>query len=1380
MCPPLYLEQDMRSRASNPHRFQQDLESGRLPADLPAFPGPALSLTLLTLLLLTAAQSALAFNFADLVAETNLAPIHASTESFGNDHVNRFGGHLGYYIPLGIDYPLTPNFSYRFELRYSSSIWHFDDSGGTVAAEPAGRFDSGLGWSLSFGRLLAPSSAENASNFWAYENADGHRSRFFAEFSDGNGSTPGVFYSRDSTYMRLSAGTGGLIGRQIVEFSNGERQIFRQDLVSGDWRLQSHYDTFGNGFTIDYSQPGQKVLTDTHGRVHRIFTRANPAGAGDPVIDRVELAAFGGQTAVWTLAYDSATINRPAQDDDPATAATLAVPRLTSLTRPDGADWSFGYAATGTNGEGRMTAVDLPTLGRYEYDYAAVALPYFAGAEFAADVVGVAERRSVGLLSVGSGPQSGAGNVQGTWTFDYELDIARIQGSIDQPRELTTTVTFPDGHYREHSFSVYVSGQAANNMTPSTNFVKREYGWPITKNDRPTGDLVFPSVRVYDDAGVLLRTNSRRYARSQCVGCFGMQTRLERERVRYHDDSDRDLETVRSDWNGLGHYRVETRTDSVGITPTTTATTDWSQQLPLSTQPWVLGHWTTHSTQRLGETITTEACFDAQTGQQLRSRTRAEAGRTSRDLIRVYNDPGTGGRATIKYYGGDVQTVATGDLCSLQLPSAEVYASFRDYQSGAVSRSGWLAADGSIFLDDYVASIDTYTGLASTAHFGDEVIWAYSYDKLGRRLQSVPPIGAGGTETVTYTAADPISGGLAYQLTVVQEADGSLLSETETILDLFGRPITTSNRTPAGFDTTTRTYNAQDRLASTIDAAGRITSYLEQDAFGRPGRIRPPEGAVHDRVLTYTGDRLTQEDVRIGKQWDAAAQQVTEIDRTITTERNDLGQIVSRVTSDADSTSRTETFTYDARGFLTQSVATDGVRTSTHNQTNRSDYRGFQVETIDGDPITGYDALGHLTSLDTGYGLLNQVFDRAGRLFEQREPAVNNRLWTRQVYATSNAAGNQRKGKLMKRLRVNRNVPHLPNGYAVVEDELIYGGPKGELTELTTSVRAGFNNSMPLFTFSTSQAVDGGGDRTQLTYPDCEVNLGNPNVQCTSLDDRVLSIEREFGLVTSVSATIGTIQENWIDSVTYGPGRFVTGRVLGNGFVESRTADGSGGRLERLTLTHPSSGAFYDSGDAVYDGLGRLVQLGGQRHISGSAYSLLVRQLPADQGPTLTPPSGGARDIFGLPLWRTYTLPIRAGASSQDGEEDVFDIYLYGPGNRLVWSREFNDYDAWSFKLSDDTWHLIGPDGRRLRTRHGLTHYTAAATWANATIDHLSLGSVSEPIVDQIYVDGRPIGTADYRFTSDRQYFFHFDILGRLIATSDQDGGVEQNHMDLF
>src|SRR5258706_5105310 len=102
---------------------------------------------------------------------------------FGNlDQVNVFNGNMSLTIPLGNPYPVDGGLSYALSLTYNSKVWDFKEvyrfAKPFQDALPNRRSNAGMGWLVSMGKLLSPSTTFNISD-WAYESPDGAAHKFY-------------------------------------------------------------------------------------------------------------------------------------------------------------------------------------------------------------------------------------------------------------------------------------------------------------------------------------------------------------------------------------------------------------------------------------------------------------------------------------------------------------------------------------------------------------------------------------------------------------------------------------------------------------------------------------------------------------------------------------------------------------------------------------------------------------------------------------------------------------------------------------------------------------------------------------------------------------------------------------------------------------------------------------------------------------------------------------------------------------------------------------------------------------------------------------------------------------------------------------------------
>ncbi|MCP3993990.1 MAG: hypothetical protein GY722_02855, partial [bacterium] len=417
-----------------------------------------------------------------------------------------------------------------------------------------------------------------------------------------------VLYSRDGSYLRASRTR--LSDPWQIRFPNGQEHTFTNFGPASDYRLTRIADPFNNDLDVTYSPDNLTwTLADGH-RTHKIiFT---DPGVDFPyqrrLVDKVYVRYFkavDNDYAEYSFQYDTLTVTRPpAHTHGPR---DLPVKVLAQIIPPAGNPWVIrdalhpGYRA----GEGGvMTHLQLPTLGRLEWDWQGFHFPKFRtlppnqeeeeAIEPFNRVVGVSKRRQVGIDE----------EILGEWTYDRELDHEDDGGS-QLPEKLTVTVTTPLNDKSLHYFSVYPSLELIGQPDPQWGTRLNEYSLPYTREtedgtsgrflssevfdcDEPTGATCTKVRSVYvtyelDDAANLNDSTGK---------AFNKNRRLKSRRTYFDDDPDGASvhwkQEASSEFDGLGHYRTTVTEGSFG--PTRTVTVEFnpdSGTYPDSYKPWL-------------------------------------------------------------------------------------------------------------------------------------------------------------------------------------------------------------------------------------------------------------------------------------------------------------------------------------------------------------------------------------------------------------------------------------------------------------------------------------------------------------------------------------------------------------------------------------------------------------------------------------------------------------------------------------------------------------------------------------------------------------------------------------------------------------------------
>jgi hypothetical protein len=348
----------------------------------------------------------------------------------------------------------------------------------------------------------------------------------------------------------------------------------------------------------------------------------------------------------------------------------------------------------------------------------------------------------------------------------------------------------------------------------------------------------------------------------------------------------------------------------------------------------------------------------------------------SHDLIARFTADGQGNLATEEYFGGDAQTVSTGaNLCGITLP-ASVYRMAHTYSSGTLATSRYTQANGtSLGFTTANYSIDASTGLVASSDDASGITTDFEYDSLGRLEWEKPEAGHGAWVQRVYTratsATDPA------RVLVVHRANGSetgtILAQEEVRFDGFGRVWKERRLMPAGWVVRETRYDAMGQTTRISEWADEDadpfvqhwTEYMEYDAFGRPGRIRPPDGAAHDVTMTYFGDRVVQRRVQVATSLaaESTALTVQRYDRqrrlsqvveasgegnanVTTTYSYDVGNRLAGVSTPADGVTQVRSFNYDNLGLLRSESHPEKAGLVTYSG---YDARGHPGRKIDGE-----------------------------------------------------------------------------------------------------------------------------------------------------------------------------------------------------------------------------------------------------------------------------------------------------------------------------------------------------------------------------------------------------------------------------------------------
>jgi hypothetical protein len=1225
------------------------------------------------------------------------------------DKINLFNGNLGLNIPLGIDYPLSENFGYQLSLNYNSNVWDLTQSSPNVStASPVRHSNAGFGWDLSLGRLVAPTSPGNPLGTWIYISPEGAVHSFYQSLHfDVDDYASNVYYTRDATYYRLTQTSPASC---LLENPNGIVSTFQ--LINSEWRLVRMADRFTNYLSISYSTPNTWLLTDNHGRTHTIYFKSDPSGLYPAIVDRIVLAAFGNTSATYTFSYTTSSIYRPGIDNDPATATTVMVPLLRSVSMPDGSQYSLNYhgAELSADWSGRIATMELPTRGSIEWTYQ----PYLFTVSGCLSSLSPIYRASVG---VATRKLVDGGTVTGTWTYSPVVRTESDSKKCEQSGEMTNIVTTPLGDKTVYYFSV-------NTQSTGSGFNRSDYALPFTKSEADSTGSRYLSRQYYDcdETGNncrLLRSFYVRYEQDSATNpafsdVADVNRREVSQRVVYHDDVENSVarfaDIDRSGFDGLGNFRQHVTNGNFGsgdvrqtlINYDATPGTYPSAAYMLPTGSWILNTYSQYKVVEGQSSQVIDYCYDRVTGFLKRRRqwkssvTGGSAG--ANDVVTVFTPDTEGQVSKQQYYGGDIQAIGTGNLCSLSLPAAQ-YEIRHTYQYGMLSTSQFVTETGNSISSKQVdRENDKNTGLVKTSRDGAGVFTQFEYDILGRLKWTKPQQGAW-SENRYLTAMTSGSAKMLKYKYPNGAVTGPLTYNAE-VYDAFGRLLWEQTWMPDGtFPARYKSYNALGHMTGDTaftNSTPNWIQYLNYDPFGRVQIIRPATGAQHDINLVYSGVRTIKRTGQTGTWYNAATGVISEQPRSTTSVYDRQSRLWKEIVNSQNPHAIPDNVVvslYDVAGELIQ---------KTHENTligKRRDYdgRGFLFMVSDGEGnnsfYQNFDALGNARKQRPNDADLNYEFDRAGRLISVRETNAPAKLWKEYVYADDNGVNDWRAGKLWKTKRYNY-FPNTPT--ATISETYAYSGKAGQVSQYEIEWNDG---TRPSEKFVQGYVYDDLGNMKEILYPQ-EVTTANTNLGRTR---RIVNTFSQNYLI-GIAGISNSQNENWATAINYHSNGLVSRVAHSNGVTENITNDPNGYARPAFVSTtgvkqlYEQADQNYYSGSFQYDGMGHLVRVGNEYFLPQEGYQ---PPTPVDYTPVNLCLEGEGIDPFGLP----YVSVTDSSCSPL-----VFSFYTVDDIEVKIEDRRDNT----------NTWTFYDPLGRTL------TKYSRSNTNSNwiVTQDYIYRGGI--------------------------------------------------------
>ncbi|MBZ0115312.1 MAG: hypothetical protein K8J08_22855, partial [Thermoanaerobaculia bacterium] len=860
---------------------------------------------------------------------------------------------------------------------------------------------------------------------------------------------------------------------------------------------------------------------------------------------------------------------------------------------------------------------------------------------------------------------------------------------------------------------------------------------------------------------------------------YNLNRGMDGSRTVFHDDADRWVDTELADFDGIGNFRSavskgnlwsdsandERRESFTNYTRSPGTFPNGGYIHPSPSEPWILGVFdqvdTTESDATGQVSSRVEMVFEDTTGALECSRTlRSGLNRTLQDIVVTYDRDLRGNVTDVKTYGADHKPLpSTGGADCGSLTSTPAYWTHHEYDYDELARTRPYQPNGTpgAFLTRDV-TIDPFSGVAVASRdtAGYEV--TYSFDAAGRLTTITPQDGA--VTILTYT--NPI-GTTGAKIQQVSTSGATVFHEQEKELDSFGRVVRIQRTLPdESWVSREMEHSARGWLLSTSewDAPGLVTQFMEHDAFGRPGRIRPPEGSAHDVLLSYSGIRQVTRSAPVQTTLNGSevyATHTREFDRygrlrkvlepagtggsnVTTTNLYDVGGRLTQITSSAGSAEQVRSFSYDNRGFLLA---------ETHPEKG-----AFGNGTVS---YTDFDASGRYYQMQDGNHYLRYVYDYLGRIQSVKDANQNNRLLRSFIYDSGPGFS---LGKLRRAYAYNYlKVPANNQPFQVdVSQRFNYEGVGGGVSRKDTLYTTPFGS----FTMRTGFQYDDGGNVISIDYPKCVT----ANCATTSIGTSPqLTYQYSRGWLDSIPG--------WVDGITYHSSGLWSQIDRSNGVSDIQEIDTfHRGRVKRIYTTG-ATGENWDSGTMSYDGNGNIKGIGDQQF----SYDGVDRVTEWSGGPSLYS-QRYTHDPFGNLLSRTgtasdpnlTTFPVNQLTNRLNNA--VYDA----AGNVLNWNGGIYAYDSFN-RLTNQAWMAYAYDafGERVASFAGgdaapYFHVRGLSNELLSTLYYDGTSNYSRQS-DFVYANGRPLGAID----GGNPRHYHTDHLGtqRLLTWQN---GVSNSH----
>ena len=1101
---------------------------------------------------------------------------------FGNiDSVNLFNGNVIVNLPIGQHYDVTSQFGYQLMLSYNSSIWdvysNIFGSYGTCSGDegvmtyiPNQRSNAGAGWSLGYGRLLPACHLSNELFAAVYESPDGG-AHAFTSTPDGsplNSNYNGAVLTDDNSHLRLRNSKSDAPGPAYLDFPDGTTYTYTKNACN-EWLLESMKDAFGNTVSVtwDSTHLTETILDPYHRKTVIHYVVAEPNDAYYTIVDSVDVPTFTTSPAQEDATFSTYHFHyayprlatRFVPGAETCQNASFVTPVLLSIDLPDLS--TFVMARYPDNLP--MHTLALPTGGIISWDSVNWQIPGdtckaqnflegLATRKFRDPITGVEEVWSYSQV-LDPGPFDSNGS--------YCEPLPFPSGDIPQwPKEQShTIVTSPKGDKTVHYFSVFGGRGGIDSGDPFNSpngFNLLDFGLPFTHLEQRAGLSLLLSTREYDCKGIACddshpdRSTYVKYELHPNLSFNGIAQDALPTTSRTYFESDtpagtRYTETAQDDYDGYGHYRKVTASGNFGAgsaVQSRTVTTNYNGAeaevgtsnlikpgsgtwapgfVPYpETEPWILGTYTSITTEEAGIKAKQLFFFNRADGFLKRTRVRrgtqngsgvfSDSGSDTHDLITVFEktasttDPAysdgrliqpVGEVASETRYGGDVFPLAScaepcvGQNALENFPVSSGSTTNRTYAYGTLATE--IPAGAPFKTVD--ATIERNTGAPRTFTDPASHVRTMEYDGMSRISKDVLPSGL----VVKYLYANAGSTNHATaSVTAFAPTDLSTpLTQTTYDYDAFGRVDSILKLMPGSGSVShsDSVWNSLGQKLSQTEPAlvgdtGVQTAYT-YDAFGRITSVTPPDGAAHVVSNSYAGIRATTTTIGAGTGGigsELVSGNVVEHPVSKTVENDSFGRLTTVTESSQNGgVTTTASYNYDVLNHLAKVTMT--AAEGTQNRSFTFDNRGMLAK--ESHPEMGettydkYDVYGHalhkLQGAANGQFDLSFVYDIYQRLAEVRQGSTGQTLIKQMTYDTlptgDPGAPYTENGQLVKSYRRNY---HSELGGDVPVYSYFHYDTSGRLDQKTTAIGGGPS-------FAQNYTYDILSEVKSLQYPNC-------------------------------------------------------------------------------------------------------------------------------------------------------------------------------------------------------------------------------------------------------------------------------------------------------